>query len=111
MICKICGKEFSKQRWHEPICSDECFTDNYWLERVNNKASKSQVVINGYMFQIGSGLMGGSKGFDGAKFVILFNDGRKVITDNLWSNGEIPEKFRAQLPDNAKWGNVAEAFE
>jgi hypothetical protein len=43
------------------------------------------------------------KGFGGRKFIILFEDGRKVITTNLWSQGEIPKSFREDLPNNAKF--------
>lgn len=105
MKCEVCGKEIEKSSYCEDIvCSSECFTKKYWLDRVNNKDSKTQVVINGFMYQIGeenSSVY--SRGFDGARFEIEFFDGRKIITTNLWSNGPIPDEFKEMLPDNAKW--------
>ena len=43
------------------------------------------------------------KGFDGARFVIDFLDGRREETDCLWHQGTIPAHFRGRLPDNAKF--------
>lgn len=41
------------------------------------------------------------RGFDGAKFVIRFHDGREVTTTNLWCQGNIPDEFRDLFPNNA----------
>ena len=40
-------------------------------------------------------------GFGGREFRIRFHDGRSVATRNFWHQGEIPERFRESLPDNA----------
>lgn len=45
----------------------------------------------------------GARGFGGRQFTIQFSDGRVVRTTNLWHQGEIPEQFRAFLPDNARF--------
>lgn len=105
MKCEICGKEIEKSAYSNAIlCSSDCHTDHYWLERVNNQHSPTQVVINGNMYQIVSE-DSCFKGFDGRRFFIEFFDGRKVTTTNLWSNGTIPDKYRGRIPDNARWGN------
>ena len=105
MICEVCGKEIETSKYSSGIiCSDECFHDHYWLERIKRKNCKTQVVIDGSVYQIGDEHTCSMRGFDGRKFVIDFFDGRRVITTNLWSNGPIPENFRKRLPDNAKWG-------
>lgn len=105
MRCEICGKEIDRSYYSNAIlCSSECFHDHYWLERVHNQDSPTQVVINGCVYQIGEeDSMSSFRGFDGARFEIEFYDGRKVVTTNLWSNGEIPEKFRELIKDNAKF--------
>ena len=43
------------------------------------------------------------KGFGGREFKILFDDGRKVVSQNLWHQGNIPESHRKRLPNNAKF--------
>lgn len=104
MKCEICGKEIEKSSYAGAIlCSSECFTKYYWKQRVDNKDSKTQVVVNGEMYQIGDEQDKGSRGFFGHQFIIKFFDGRVVITTNLWYNGVIPEEFRKDLPDNAKF--------
>lgn len=40
-------------------------------------------------------------GLGGSEFRIRFYDGREVITHNLWYQGEIPERFKSRLSDNA----------
>lgn len=106
MKCEICGKEIEKSSYiGNVLCSSECFTKNYWLERVKRKDVPTQVVIGGQVFQIASEDSDrGVRGFGGRRFVIEFFDGRKVITTNLWINATIPEEFIEQLPDNARWG-------
>lgn len=42
------------------------------------------------------------KGFGGREWRVEFLDGRIVETDNLWSQGVIPPKWRDALSDNAK---------
>lgn len=44
-------------------------------------------------------------GFSGQRFVIEFHDGRRVESTNLWHQGEIPERFRDRLPDNASFAH------
>ena len=104
MKCEICGQEITNQRWSINVCSNECFHKHYWLKRVNRKNEKTQVVIDGYVYQIGREDSCGYRGFDGRPFAIEFFDGRKVVTTNLWANDKVPDEFRDQLPDNAKWG-------
>lgn len=110
--CEICGKQIEKsQYYNNVICSSECFTKHYWLERVKNKDSKKQVIAKGVIYQIDSeNDISSFRGFGGTKFVIHFFDGRKVFTSNLWHNGTVPDEFRDQLPDNAEFGDVREYF-
>lgn len=43
------------------------------------------------------------KGCGGDISVIQFNDGRTVITDDLWGGGDVPERYADLMPDNAKF--------
>lgn len=37
------------------------------------------------------------------KGLSLSNDGRKIISNDWWHQGKIPEEFKDLMPDNAKW--------
>lgn len=106
--CMICGKEITTKKYIENICSSECFEKQYWNQRVKRVNEPTQVVINGYVYQIEREDACGSRGFDGAVHYIKFFNGRIIRTTNLWSNGLIPEEFREKLPNNATWSNYKE---
>lgn len=105
MKCVICGKEIERSYYSNAVlCSAECHTKHYWLERVNNINSPDQVIINGCVYQIGrEDTISPFRGYDGMLFCIKFFDGRLVKTTNLWLNGDIPEEFRDRLKDNAEF--------
>lgn len=44
-------------------------------------------------------------GFGGRTMEAIKNSGEKVISNDWWYQGEIPECFRDIMPDNAKWDN------
>ena len=105
MKCRMCGKEFERNSFGKPyeyICSSNCFSDYYWLnkiEQVKILPSKNPI-INGNAYYVGTE-SAYEKGFGGQKFQIKFNSGETITTTNLSHNGIIPFKFRTQLPDNA----------
>ena len=102
-VCRVCGKEITNKRWYTPICSDKCFTKDFWNQKVARKKDPNQVVINGQVYYIANENAAGERGFGGAVHYIKFFDGREVRTTNLWANGEMPEEYREKLPDNANW--------
>lgn len=103
MNCEICGKTIQSSKYLESvICSSECFSAKYWLDRVKRINNPTQVVIDNTVYQIGrEDISKESKGFGGAVHFIKFNDGRLIKTTNLWHNGKLPEAFRSMLPNNA----------
>lgn len=110
--CKECGKietavgKNSKQGPHLKglqICSS-C---DFWIEKVNmNKTNPElrQVIIEGTHYIAGAEVEkpGWGNGYSGEEFKILQNN-RIVTTNNLWCQGEIPERFRDRLKDNAEF--------
>lgn len=111
VLCKEpgCGKEEDPSRWSRQV-QDElvglqlCFTCCYWMKHVEHAAAPDSVRVSGRHFVIcPENVHPLDKGFNGQRFVVLFDDGRRVETTNLWSQGEIPERFRARLPDNARF--------
>lgn len=105
MKCEICGKEIEKSSYSNAVlCSSECFYKHFWNEIVKDK--ENRIIIKGNCY-----IDGGNKpnethsswlGFNGYVFNIEFFDGRKLTTNNLWSNGKIPKEYKELLPDNAK---------
>ena len=109
--CHICGNTDNLDRWMKcnmsKIMENEqvCHSCAFWLEKIT-QTDENTVVVNGTRYSIGDenpNLY--FKGFGGAKFDIEFFDGRKVVTHNLWCQGDIPEEFRSypELQDNARF--------
>lgn len=108
MECIICGKEIEESIiYGVALCSDECFTTDFWNEKVEWKETRKDVIVrvNGVHYTIDHDESGDPswRGHGGAKFNIKFFDGREVTTTNLWCQGSIPEAFREKLPDNAEF--------
>jgi len=86
----------------------KCLPHQRWLQAITQAWESDQVRVRGHLFEIhppvseGFSATGG-RGFGGAEFKIKFKDGRTVVTQNLWSVGDIPEEYRNALPDNAKF--------
>lgn len=99
MKCIICGKEIEKSNYMNAVlCSDECFSVNFWNECIDDKA----IIINGKCYRDGGKKPTGYSGFmghGGALFKIKMNNGEIIETNNLWYNGEIPKDRNIQ--DNA----------
>lgn len=107
MKCQVCGKDFNERQYGEPyenICSSECFGRQLWLDRIKDKNNPASVIADHHAYWIGDeNSKSFFRGYGGHKFVIQFNDGRKVESTNLWDNDEIPEEFWNELPNNAKF--------
>jgi hypothetical protein len=116
LTCKYCGA-IEHLRWN-PVTIDRlrrlqlCFNCNFWEEHYerNQTMDKDTCVIveqsNGtrHHYRIcrepkpNECMM---LGHAGARFVIHFNDGRTVISHNLWNQGDIPKHFYDKFPVNA----------
>ena len=109
--CQECGKR-EDGSWADDMAKvleakQLCFNCNFWAEKVGIKDRPRVARIDGHHYQIGTDAGDTAfRGFGGRKFVILFNDGRRMQTSNLWHQGEIPERFRERLPDNAKFDSA-----
>jgi hypothetical protein len=83
-------------------------TREFWAEKRDPdiRDSLRTVRVNGTHFRIGPEDKDarGMRGFGGAKFIIMFHDGRRVVSTNLWCQGTIPKPLRGELPDNAEFG-------
>ncbi len=66
------------------------------------------VVIAGMVYAIQPDAPGSPfQGMAGRRFDIIFNNGTKITTRNLWYLGSVPEKYRSRLPDDARFAGGA----
>lgn len=106
--CKECGA-LEQGNWTDDAAKkltaeQLCFKCNFWHEKIAIKDDPYTARINGVHYHIGrEDLPANSmwRGFGGARSVIVFNDGRRIESRNLWTQGAIPERFKERLPDNA----------
>ena len=115
--CRECGGEislhFNESTKAKLLKHNICFTCNFWREHAE---LKDRCVIDGVMYYADPNItekpgfgQGKFLGMGGRRFDIEWFDGRKQTTYSLWCNGQIPEHFRARIPDNARFLNGAEA--
>jgi hypothetical protein len=107
--CAICGAK----NYHTSYMGSEgkrmeadgiCFSCAFWSDRAEKGCP---TVIDGWVYTPGTRTTGEFRGMAGRRFDIEYFDGRKVTTFDLWSGGEIPERFRDRIPDTARFVNGA----
>ena len=105
--CKICGQTENSDNWtngHEMQERQLCFTCNFWMQNHEEdlRVGKYEyAIIEGTHYRLLPHTNDFFKGFGGAKTRITFFDGHVEECDNLWCLGDIPERFRDIMPDNA----------
>ncbi|MEU9849317.1 hypothetical protein [Streptomyces sp. NPDC047985] len=98
-------------------CANEtCFDCRFWTEKIrwaedggqrpgdSRQAPAPVARVNGLHFVIrpmNTTTPAQFLGFGGALWTFRFNDGREITSNDVMTQGEIPERFRDRLPDNA----------
>lgn len=107
--CKNCGKE-ERNHYIEPVKvkleeNQLCHDCDFWTDYVKRTNDSDVARITGVHYVMGDETNEPAhfRGFGGDKFKIRFRDGREVVSTNLWCQGDIPERFRDQLSDNAEF--------
>lgn len=104
--CMACRGKIDQ--WH--YRPHYCFTCGFWMEKGNNFLKNELAIVTpDYIhFTIGPEKRPGPsdfKGSAGAKYYIIFFDGREtprlVVSENIWYQGEIPEHLRWKFSPNA----------
>lgn len=111
--CSICGgcatTTFMEPMKSRLIAKRVCSTCDHWQELIEKDATvyaQTAVRVGGRHYVMGKNTARDHDrfaGFYGDVWHIRFFDGRTARCNNLWSQGEIPERWRAQLPDNAEF--------
>ena len=103
--CKYCGDIYDASlEWAIAIEDGSCFSCWFWDDmRKRDAENPARVVIvdGGHYCYDDDVKDRWMAGFSGSKFHIKFNDGREVITHNLWYQGIIPERVKEHFPNNA----------
>jgi hypothetical protein len=129
-VCSKCGWAFLKppfepwehrtadaneryRREHEDqLARRHCDTCDHWHGLYLRRDEPTSVVVDGLHYIIhrepteqarreNNRNGWGCYGFGGSRFDIRFHDGRHIVSHNLYTQGEIPDCWRADLPDNA----------
>ena len=81
-----------------------CFTCAFWKDKIAHPHPDREI-INGshYVFHKWLSKPQHFQGFGGKTMYILKNDGTVKRSNNVWFQGDIPDKFKPQLPDTAKF--------
>ena len=103
--CTYCGKMFRQLLRDDTPLKEHCYDCYFWLEKVNlaQHHLARRVIVKCEHYMIGENHSEPFKGFGGRDFSIKFYDGRDIKTSNLWYQGEIPERFKEFLSDNAEF--------
>lgn len=108
IVCSECGDsedlKFYEMVNFELYKTELCHTCHFWIEKFGWTFEPDQcraVRVNHKHYAVGENTDKGFRGFGGRAFRIRFHSGSIVETTNLWSQGDIPERFWDRLPDNA----------
>lgn len=122
--CSWCGEEVQSISYGAPYgprmeAEHLCFSCVHWDMEVSRSSTDEprRIIIDGYCYGVGekepsrdpkNRVRGDMWGFGGRRFDIeLLSTGQKFTTHNLWGGGQIPDRFRDRLPDNARFLNGA----
>lgn len=106
-LCPICGEpdtpdDYMPFTWEN---MNYCFSCEFWKEKEQLYNEGNLIVINGRGYVVDNEDSRRSfRGSAGRKFTIYrYDTGETITTTNLWTNGDVPERFRNVLQDNAKF--------
>lgn len=98
-----------------------CASCDHWIELWQSRGNDNIVRVDGQHYMYGNHLQDAritqdttlemlaksmpkksGLGMGGSPIIIRFNDGRVVITNDLWHQGQIPTQFKNVMHDNAE---------
>lgn len=105
--CTLCGAQETRRYGNDEqkILLQICFSCAFWI-RLLTKPHENRIITPDHKhFQaawwgIQRGARSNLLGFGGRVFRIEFLDGKYRYTNNLWSQGDIPEFWQSRFPAN-----------
>ena len=108
--CKCCGvhidiRDYRRAPLKEMMLQEKlCYSCAYWVDIINNPPLHSQIIngrfltFNPWETEISVFDADGKE-----SFYIMQTDGDVRRSNNVWFQGEVPERFRNLLPDTARY--------
>ncbi len=105
-FCCKCGAPEVARYSNEARLRDRqlCFSCNFWEEEAEQLPGK-YIIINHTLYSDAGHQPNANPsflGFAGHLWHIQMNDGRTIVTNNLWTAGRMPHEYWERFPDNAK---------
>lgn len=109
--CRICGKLIHYGSYNDK-CKAKlaeaclCHSCDFWSDIQKTIDDPRRVIVKGVAYWRKDYInvdkrLEHTLGFSGHVFGIKMNTGEEYTTNDLWRNGDIPERFREVLKDNA----------
>jgi hypothetical protein len=80
---------------------DPQWVEKYWSEQAQvDEADPDRlgfITGDGHHFRVGSAGRVWTRGFGGLRWLVTFDDGRRIETTNLWTQGLVPLEFRERF--------------
>jgi hypothetical protein len=98
------AKEYNEQTGGRLLVPSREFMKSFWDEKIAWKDDPETIRVNHCHYRIGPEDPNFySRGFGGAKFVFeRLDTGERIVSTNVWYQGEIPTDYDDILPDNAR---------
>jgi len=110
--CRECGDVFNTGY---PLGGDRlrkaglCLNCDFWHSVIRSVEAGGSFVIDGHAYTVGREPSAydlkhhrSHLGFGGERWHVRWPKGREVVSHNVSHRGEVPERFRGRLPDNAE---------
>ncbi|NDV63966.1 hypothetical protein [Bacteroides sp. 224] len=109
--CSICGdsydlEEFQKQLPLTQLMKQRniCFKCAFWLDKIENPNPNREIIDGQHCtFHPSQNERSYFQGCGGREFYILRNDKSLAMSNNVWFQGKIPDRFRESLPNTAQF--------
>lgn len=111
LVCSICGQPININDFdlhqHLPkmmLAEHLCYQCAFWIDKARNPDPNREIIEgNHYIFKPFKEEKTYFMGMRGHKLYIMKTDGTVKCSNDVWHQGEIPERFRSIFPDTAKF--------
>lgn len=110
-ICSICGEPYDETHYLKGSIRSimesrhVCFNDAFWIEMIQ-LTDENTFVIDHHRYTgslIDKEKSTGFIGFGGKDMYVKYDNGKICHYNNVWYQGEVPERWWSKIPNNASW--------